>query len=32
MDILRFLGGPGLFLVIGILLVVVVRYKKFKKR
>ncbi|PKA82995.1 hypothetical protein ATE92_1140 [Ulvibacter sp. MAR_2010_11] len=32
MDILRFLGGTGLFLVLGILLIIVVIYKKIKKR
>lgn len=32
MDILRFLSGTGLFLILGILLIIVVIYKKLKKR
>lgn len=32
MDILKFLGGPGLFLILAILVVVVVIYNKYKKR
>jgi hypothetical protein len=32
MDILRFLSGNGLFLLLGLLLIIVVLYNKFKKR
>lgn len=32
MDILKFLGGPGLFLILAILVVVVVINNKYKKR
>lgn len=32
MEILEFLGGPGLFLILAILVVVVVIYNKYKKR
>jgi len=31
-ELSRFMGGVGIFLVIGIVLIVVVLYKKFKKR
>ncbi len=32
MDILRFLGGNGLFILLGLLLIVVVVYNKLRKR
>ncbi|RDK88420.1 hypothetical protein C8D94_101292 [Marinirhabdus gelatinilytica] len=32
MEIIEFLGGPGLFLLLAILVVVVVVYSKFKNR
>ncbi len=32
MDILQFLSGNGLFLLLGLLLIIVVLYNKFKKR
>ncbi len=32
MEILEFIGGPGLFLILAILVVVVVVYNKFKNR
>jgi len=32
MEILEFLGGPGLFLILAILVIVVVVYSKFKGR
>ncbi len=32
MDILRFLGGPGLFLVLAVLVIAVVAYQKLKNR
>lgn len=32
MDILKFLGGPGLFLILAILVVAVVAYKKIKNK
>jgi hypothetical protein len=32
LDTIAFLGGPGLFLVLGILLIVVVVYNKYKRK
>jgi len=32
MEILEFIGGPGLFLILAILVVIVVIYKKYKNR
>ncbi|AGC76366.1 hypothetical protein LX97_01030 [Nonlabens dokdonensis] len=32
LDIIGFLGGSGLFLVLGILLIIVVIYNKYKRR
>ncbi|MEN8898363.1 MAG: hypothetical protein ABF247_13040 [Nonlabens sp.] len=32
LDILGFLGGSGLFLVLGILLIIVVIYNKYKRK
>ncbi len=32
MEILEFIGGPGLFLILAILVVIVVIYQKYKKR
>jgi len=32
MDILRFLSGNGLFLILGIILIIVVLYNKLKRR
>jgi len=32
MEIIEFIGGPGLFLILAILVIVVVLYSKFKKR
>ncbi len=32
MDILKFLGGPGLFLILAILVIAVVVYNKIKKK
>ncbi len=32
MEIIEFIGGPGLFLILAILVIVVVAYKKYKNR
>ncbi len=32
MDILKFIGGPGLFLILAILVIAVVVYNKIKKK
>jgi hypothetical protein len=32
MDLLEFIGGPGLFLILGVLVIAVVAYQKIKKR
>ncbi|SRX52490.1 hypothetical protein AEQU1_00354 [Aequorivita sp. CIP111184] len=32
MDILKFLGGPGLFLILAVLVIAVVVYQKLKKK
>ena len=32
MDLLKFLGGPGLFLVLALLVIAVVAYQKMKKK
>ncbi len=32
MEILEFIGGPGLFLILAILVVIVVIYQKYKNR
>ena len=32
MEILEFIGGPGLFLIIAILVIVIVVYNKYKNR
>ena len=32
MDLIKFLGGPGLFLILAVLVIAVVIYQKLKKR
>lgn len=32
MDVLKFIGGPGLFLILAVLVIAVVIYQKYKKR